>query len=143
VVGKLIGVVADIIIIDHTVKSNVKPPMLAEAEDENSDQSSQGTTDQSSQGTKGGERAGKAFTKKGKREVVEANKAKNNGQTTCENCNQNTVPGQKSESGVTPPGNETQIDHIYPKSKGGDGSPSNGQVLCRDCNRTKSDKVPE
>ncbi|MFI6393125.1 HNH endonuclease [Nonomuraea sp. NPDC050540] len=26
-----------------------------------------------------------------------------------------------------------------PKSKGGSGDPSNGQVLCRVCNRSKSD----
>ena len=32
-----------------------------------------------------------------------------------------------------------QIDHKIPKSKGGSGTEANGQVLCRDCNRTKSD----
>ena len=95
------------------------------------------------QGTKNGERAGKDFTKKGKQEVIDANKNQNAGQTVCEDCGTNTVPAQKSEKGVTPPGNETQVDHIYPKSKGGDGLPSNGQVLCRDCNRAKGNKTPE
>ena len=34
------------------------------------------------------------------------------------------------------------IDHIYPKAKGGAGSPPNGQVLCNTCNLIKSDKLP-
>ena len=29
-------------------------------------------------------------------------------------------------------------DHIVPVSQGGDGSPKNGQLLCRGCHRTKS-----
>jgi RHS repeat-associated protein len=84
-------------------------------------------------------RAGKAFTKRGKDIVKEENAAKNGGKVKCENCGVETVPGKKSESGVTPPGNEAQVDHIDAKSKGGAGDPSNGQVLCRDCNIKKSD----
>jgi hypothetical protein len=56
---------------------------------------------------------------------------------------QPTVPGQQSQTGVTPPGNETQVDHIIPKSQNGDGSPSNAQILCRTCNIEKSDKPPQ
>jgi RHS repeat-associated protein len=93
-------------------------------------------------GTSGGDRAGKPFTPKGKNEVKSANATQNEGQTTCQNCGQSTVPGQQSQSGVTPPGNETHVDHIIPKSQNGDGSPSNGQVLCRTCNLQKSDKIP-
>ncbi len=92
-------------------------------------------------GSKGGIRAGKDFTKKGKQEVIGANKQENGGTTICEDCGVTTVPGQKSQKGVTPPVNETQVDHIFPKSKGGDGSPANGQVLCRGCNIKKSDKI--
>ncbi|MEO5726653.1 MAG: HNH endonuclease [Byssovorax sp.] len=29
-----------------------------------------------------------------------------------------------------------------PESKGGDGAPINGQVLCRDCNLKKGDRYP-
>ncbi|MFN7241081.1 MAG: HNH endonuclease, partial [Chitinophagales bacterium] len=50
-------------------------------------------------------------------------------------------PEQQSKSGVTPPKTETQVDHINPKSNGGSGTPDNGQVLCRDCNIQKSDKI--
>lgn len=98
-----------------------------------------------SEGAKGsmdGARAGKGFTKKGMQQVIDANKAANNGQTVCANCGTQTVPGKKSQRGVSPPRNETQIDHIILKSKGGDGSPSNGQLLCRTCNRSKSDTWP-
>jgi len=60
----------------------------------------------------------------------------------CQNCGVETTPGQKSQKGVTPPGNEGQTDHIVPKSKGGTNDPSNAQHLCRDCNINKSDKMP-
>jgi RHS repeat-associated protein len=93
-------------------------------------------------GTSGGPRAGKPMTPKGKAEVKAENAARNGGQTTCERCGQPTGPAEQSKSGVTPPGNETHVDHIDPMSKGGDGSPSNGQVLCRTCNLEKGDKVP-
>ena len=92
------------------------------------------------QGTAGGDRAGKPFTPAGKEQVKSENATQNGGQTTCSNCGQATVPAKQSESGVAPPKNETQVDHKIPQSKGGDGSPSNGQVLCRDCNLKKSDK---
>ena len=35
-----------------------------------------------------------------------------------------------------------EIDHIIPVSKGGEGSDENLQVLCRSCNRSKSNKIP-
>jgi 5-methylcytosine-specific restriction endonuclease McrA len=33
-----------------------------------------------------------------------------------------------------------EVDHIKPRSKRGSDRPSNLQLLCRECNRTKSDK---
>lgn len=44
--------------------------------------------------------------------------------------------------GVTPPKNETQVDHKVPKGKGGPGDVDNAQVLCRDCNLKKGSKEP-
>ena len=84
------------------------------------------------------ERAGKDFTKAGKESVKDVNKAKNNGKTVCETCGTSTTPAKQSKKGVTPPKTETHVDHKTPKSKGGSGTPDNGQVLCRDCNTKKS-----
>ena len=95
----------------------------------------------SSKGTAGGPRAGKEFTRAGKREVIERNREANGGQTKCEGCTVNTTPATQSQRGVTPSKDETRVDHIIPQSKGGDGAPPNGQVLCVGCNGDKSDKT--
>jgi hypothetical protein len=100
------------------------------------------TGDAAPRGTHGGERAGKSFTKRGQNQILEENRAKNGGAVRCENCGVSTVQPQKSTAGVSPPTNEWQRDHIYPRVRGGDGAPSNGQILCRNCNRTKSDTLP-
>jgi 5-methylcytosine-specific restriction endonuclease McrA len=94
------------------------------------------------QAVAGSARSGKAFTKKQKQVTKEKNAQKNDGTTRCENCDTETVPGTKHEKGVTPPLNETQVDHKIPKSKGGPGEEDNAQVLCRDCNLKKGDKDP-
>lgn len=92
-------------------------------------------------GTAGGSRAGKSFTANGRAEIDSANAQRNGGVNVCEECNEVVVPGQKSQRGVTPPSNERQRDHIIPRSAGGDGDPSNGQILCRACNLKKSDST--
>jgi RHS repeat-associated protein len=60
----------------------------------------------------------------------------------CEYCGKETVPGQQSQKGVTPPGNEGQTDHYDPVSKGGSNDPSNAVHACRDCNQAKSNTSP-
>jgi 5-methylcytosine-specific restriction endonuclease McrA len=89
-----------------------------------------------------GKRAGMPFTRKGKVAVKQENAEKNDGKNRCEACDAETVPSQQHQKGVTPPKNEAQVDHVIPRSKGGDGEPDNGQVLCRECNIKKSDKDP-
>jgi 5-methylcytosine-specific restriction endonuclease McrA len=44
-------------------------------------------------------------------------------------------------TGVTPSQREWQFDHIHPQSRGGADTLDNCQVLCRRCNRQKSDNV--
>lgn len=90
-------------------------------------------------GAAGAERAGKAFTRAGKAEVKAENAAAHEGKLVCENCGGETVPAQQSKPGVTPPGNEAHVDHVVPRSKGGNRSPDSGQILCRDCNLEKGD----
>lgn len=85
---------------------------------------------------------GSSFTKKTKQIVKQENAARNEGKNRCENCGVETADPQQHKKGVTPPSNETQVDHVTPRAKGGEGVPENGQVLCRDCNIKKSDKAP-
>lgn len=89
------------------------------------------------------DRAGKDFTKKGKQEVIEQNKSQNGGRTSCRYCGGETVPGQQGRKGVPKPRNETQVDHVIPKSRGGQGKPENGVVSCRWCNQKKGNKMPD
>jgi hypothetical protein len=89
-----------------------------------------------------GKPRGTRFTPKNKESVKQENASRNDGTNRCENCGVETVPAQQHKKGVTPPTNETQVDHVVPKSKGGKGVPENGQILCRDCNLEKGDKKP-
>ena len=86
------------------------------------------------------DRAGKDFTKAGKEAVIDLNRIQNNGQVKCANGGIETTPAKQSIKNTTPASNERQVDHVIPKSKGGQGTPKNGQVLCRGCNIKKSNK---
>ena len=84
----------------------------------------------------------KRFTRKQKSQVKQENAQANEGKNRCEQCRVETVPAKKHEKDVTPPLNETHVDHRIPSAKGGPSEVDNGQVLCRDCNLQKGDKVP-
>lgn len=99
-----------------------------------------GDVKQTLRGAAGGDRAGKPFTRAGKREVRSNNANSHGGQTVCSYCGITTAPAQQSRRGITPPGNETHVDHVVPKSRNGNGSIDNGQILCRDCNLRKGDR---
>lgn len=92
-------------------------------------------------GSAGVDRSGKTFTAKTKKEIDEANAAKFDGVNRCENCGVEAVPAKQSKRGVTPPLNERHRDHIIPRSRGGDGTLANGQILCRECNLIKRDTL--
>ncbi len=91
-------------------------------------------------GSAGGERAGLDFLPSGKVTIENENRARHGGKLVCENCGVETVKAEKSRKGVTPPRNEKSNDHIIARANNGDGVPGNGQILCRTCNRAKSDK---
>jgi 5-methylcytosine-specific restriction endonuclease McrA len=84
-----------------------------------------------------GSRQYKPFTPAGKRKVRSNNAAAHGGVEKCEKCGTATTCPVQHKKGVTPPGNESHVDHIKPRAKGGSGTPENGQLLCRDCNLEK------
>ncbi|MCF6523101.1 HNH endonuclease [Streptomyces sp. JJ36] len=101
-----------------------------------------GFTAKNNRGGAPGSRGGKDFTKAGKDEVIQRNAdGQPDGIARCANpnCQVELVVPQKSQKGVTPDPREAQVDHRTPKAHGGSGDPSNGQALCRTCNREKSD----
>lgn len=87
-----------------------------------------------------GTRPSEPFTKAGKEEVWNRNAVKHGGTNKCDNCGVDAVRPQQHTRGVKPPGNEGHVDHATARSKGGSGTPDNGQVLCRECNLEKGNK---
>ncbi|HLL03846.1 MAG TPA: HNH endonuclease signature motif containing protein [Myxococcaceae bacterium] len=89
-----------------------------------------------------GKRPGARFSQNKKEAIKQKNAQEHEGKNQCENCDVQTVPPKKHTKGVTPPLNETHVDHKIPRAEGGPAEPDNGQVLCRDCNLKKGAKVP-
>ena len=84
---------------------------------------------------------GKYFTRTQKRNIIQENRNKNNGVVKSDISGEELVAPRKSQRGVVPPDNEWQIDHIYPRDKGGTNSYANAQVLSRKENRQKWNKL--
>ncbi|NEA75039.1 hypothetical protein C8250_015775 [Streptomyces sp. So13.3] len=83
-------------------------------------------------------RAYKPFTPKGKREVIAKNRADNGGRLLCDDCRAGLVPAAQSRTGGGVNRLEVRVDHIWPQSLGGPGSPWNGRAVCYTCNETWS-----
>ncbi|WP_152552508.1 hypothetical protein [Mangrovibacter sp. MFB070] len=87
---------------------------------------------------------GKNFTRTQKANIYQQNMENNGGVLRSDLDGQELVMPQKSQSGVTPPSNEAQIDHIVPRNPAnpnieqGTNSYNNAQVLSREKNRKKS-----
>ncbi|MBL0163322.1 MAG: HNH endonuclease [Xanthomonadales bacterium] len=81
------------------------------------------------------------FTRAQKKEIIAANRERNNGELKSDKSGEPLVPSEKSMQGVTPAKNEAQVDHIVPLAAGGTNDPANAQVLSRQENRAKSDKL--
>jgi hypothetical protein len=95
-------------------------------------------------GSAGGPRAGQKMTPKAKRTVRQDNRAKDpgkHGAGKCNLCGKDLKPSKQSESGVPTDPAMSNVDHIVPASKGGDGDASNGQDICAECNNDKSDNI--
>lgn len=84
---------------------------------------------------------GMPFTAAQKRIIYDMNRRRNGGVLRSDLSGILLVAPARSQRGVTPPPNEAQIDHIYPRSRGGTNSYSNAMVLSRAENRAKSNKI--
>ena len=90
-------------------------------------------------GVAGGARAGKPHTQAAKRQARES------AGDHCPDCGVTmTNPTRRTKGGTVEP-TEAQGDHIYPRSKGGDGATIEDQrnirTICASCNNKKRDKV--
>lgn len=82
----------------------------------------------------------KAFTKKQKEQIYEKNREVNGGYLVSDLDGTILEPPKKSQKGITPSKYEAQVDHKKAKSKGGENTSKNAQVLSRKQNRDKWNK---
>lgn len=84
---------------------------------------------------------GAEYDSRRKTDILNENRARNNGQLRSDKTGKLLEQPQKSARGVKPPNNEAQVDHIIPKSQGGANSFDNAQVIERVVNRAKSNSL--
>ena len=83
------------------------------------------------------------FTKRQKRQILEQNKRLNGGVIKSDKSGKILDPPTRSVKGQKANMNQAEIDHIEPRSKGGDNSSPNAQVLSKEENVKKGDKTNE
>ena len=84
---------------------------------------------------------GKNFTRNQKEKILSENKTRNGGVIRDDRTGETLVRPERHQSGVRPPSNEAQIDHVDPRSLGGPNSFRNAEVRSRANNIAKSNKV--
>jgi RHS repeat-associated protein len=93
--------------------------------------------------------AGKAITAAQKAKTAAQNMLRNGGQLKSDEDGTPLVPGQQSQSGVTPPDNEVAFDHYDPRNPTdpntprGSNSYSNIRIISRAQNNAKSNTPPQ
>jgi RHS repeat-associated protein len=87
---------------------------------------------------------GGKFSPKTKQQTEEENKARNDGKLKCDNCGKEVNKQEKkAEKGGKLSPDDLNHDHKTSRKLGGDNSPSNDSVKCRDCNLKKGAQTEE
>ena len=84
---------------------------------------------------------GKNFTKRQKKEILEENRRINGGVLRSDISGKELDYPSQTQKGVKANMNQAEIDHVYPKSKGGTNKSSNAQVISKEENLRKSNKI--
>lgn len=85
-------------------------------------------------------KSGAEYNHTRKTEILNENRARNNGQLRSDKTGKLLEQPQKSARGVKPSSNEAQVDHVIAKTNGGTNSFDNAQVIERSANIAKSNK---
>ena len=85
--------------------------------------------------------SGKNFTQAQKRNILAKNRERNGGVLRDDRTGELLETPQKHMKGVTPPANEAQVDHVYPRAEGGPNSYLNAEVRGAAANNLKSNKI--
>jgi hypothetical protein len=85
--------------------------------------------------------SGKNFTPTQRKTIFAENERQNGGPLRDDRTGEVLVPPQQRKRGVPAPPNEAQVDHVYPKSKGGPNTYSNAEVRSRLNNIRKGKRI--
>ena len=84
---------------------------------------------------------GKKFTQRQKEKILEENRRQNDGYLRSDQDGTILDNPVQSKSGVPANMNQAEVDHVFPRSKGGQNTYSNSQVLSKQQNIAKSDNL--